>query len=503
MKKCVYCGEMIADDNARFCLACGKECSAPATMSVKRKDGDKEADVASLVGDKNVINESTIIGKQDKYEASNITINNTTIEDHSHTTVVCAVSGKRVYMDSSVVCPQCGKTVATEYYNEASRRCELCEKSAREAFKGFATQLLNGRSLDGATMSTLEAKAREFVIDASTQRDILREVQSASNDRNVVLSAVQQAELTSATERLMSATSNEECKSALSMFEALHNMSKNYTVEFWYYLSRAVADPKGYIAEYEDEVTDNYWQRYWGFLAYTITSNSKSIVAIEYLRKNFGDREDDILLAESVYFIARGFETQDPKMLSMAGEKLRQIKPDYLSKPLMFIYNVLARLTKEGLRLDVPYNAEEQFTILNIFRAGRVIKGMREEEQAERERVAREEAERERREQEARAKAAREEKERAEKAERERREREAARRAQEAAVISEHKNRMEQEKARMSGGKPKADDKAFAGYETAIPKKKSKAGRIALIVLAVLVLAVAVLFIIPAPESMQ
>ena len=87
--------------------------------------------------------------------------------------------------------------------------------------------------------------------------------------------------------------------------------------------------------------------------------------------------------------------------------------------------------------------------------------------------------------------------------ERERREREAARRAQEAAVISEHKNRMEQEKARMSGGKPKADDKAFAGYETAIPKKKSKAGRIVLIVLAVLVLAVAVLFIIPAPESMQ
>ena len=494
---------MIADDNARFCLNCGKECSAPTTLNVNRKGGDEAANAASLVGDKNVINESTIIGKQDKYEASNITINNTITEDHSHTTVVCAVSGRRVYMDSSVVCPQCGKTVAVECYNEASRRCELCEKGAREAFKGFATQLLNGRSLDGNAMSTLDAKAREFAIDAATQRDILREVQSASNSRNMVLSAVQEAELTSAMDRLMGATSSDECKSALTMLQALHAISQNYTVEFWYYLSRAVADPKGYIAEYEEEITDNYWQRYWGFLAYTIAGDSKSIVAIEYLRKHFGDREDDILLAESVYFISRGFEAQDPKMLSMAREKVAQINSDYLSKPLMFIYNVLCRLTKEGIRLDAAYSSEEQFTILNIFRAGRVIRGMREEEQAERERVAREQAERERMEQEARAKAAKEERERAEKAERERKEREAARRAQEAAVLSEHKNRMEQEKARMAGGKPKADDKAFAGYEAAIPKKKSKAGRIALIVLVVLVLAVAALFVIPAPESMQ
>ena len=72
-------------------------------------------------------------------------------------------------------------------------------------------------------------------------------------------------------------------------------------------------------------------------------------------------------------------------MLSMAREKVAQINSDYLSKPLMFIYNVLCRLTKEGIRLDAAYSSEEQFTILNIFRAGRVIRGMREEEQAERE----------------------------------------------------------------------------------------------------------------------
>ena len=126
MKKCHKCGSELADD-ARFCLECGTECR---TMEVKRKpkSGPETGEAGPLVGDKNLINESTIIGKQEKYEASNITIHNTINEDQSHKIVECAVSGKRIYMDQSVVCPQCGGQVALEYYVETSKRCENCEQ---------------------------------------------------------------------------------------------------------------------------------------------------------------------------------------------------------------------------------------------------------------------------------------------------------------------------------------------------------------------------------------
>ena len=130
MKKCHKCGSELADD-ARFCLECGTECR---TMEVKRKpkSGPETGEAGPLVGDKNLINESTIIGKQEKYEASNITIHNTINEDQSRKIVECAVSGKRIYMDQSVVCPQCGGQVALEYYVETSKRCENCEQQARD-----------------------------------------------------------------------------------------------------------------------------------------------------------------------------------------------------------------------------------------------------------------------------------------------------------------------------------------------------------------------------------
>ncbi|MBQ8308094.1 MAG: zinc-ribbon domain-containing protein, partial [Alistipes sp.] len=134
MKRCPHCGAMIADDNARFCLSCGKECPKVEEKVEKKSKPSKEG-AGSLVGDKNLINDSTIIGKQEKYEASNITIHNNITEDHSHTTVVCAVSGKRIYMDQSIECPVCGKPVAQEYYVEQAKRCERCDQAAREEFR--------------------------------------------------------------------------------------------------------------------------------------------------------------------------------------------------------------------------------------------------------------------------------------------------------------------------------------------------------------------------------
>ena len=122
--------------------------------------GGRGAGAAPLVGDKNLINESTIIGKQEKYEASNITIHNNITEDHSHTTIVCAVSGKRIYLDHSVVCPKCGKQVALEYYVEASKRCENCEQQAREEYRAFVVRTTGaGRSMRRASSSWMPKRS--------------------------------------------------------------------------------------------------------------------------------------------------------------------------------------------------------------------------------------------------------------------------------------------------------------------------------------------------------
>ena len=111
MKTCPKCGYDKLADTARFCHKCGCDCAA---AEVKRTPAAEAPEAAPLVGDKNLINESTIIGKQEKYEASNITIHNNITEDDSRKTIVCAVSGKCIYVDHSVVCPKCGKQVALE-----------------------------------------------------------------------------------------------------------------------------------------------------------------------------------------------------------------------------------------------------------------------------------------------------------------------------------------------------------------------------------------------------
>lgn len=157
MKTCPKCGYDKLADTARFCHKCGCDCAA---VQVKRTPAAEEPEAAPLVGDKNLINESTIIGKQEKYEASNITIHNNITEDHSHTTIVCAVSGKRIYLDHSVVCPKCGKQVALEYYVEASKRCENCEQQAREEYRAFVVRTTGpGRSMRRASSSWMPKRS--------------------------------------------------------------------------------------------------------------------------------------------------------------------------------------------------------------------------------------------------------------------------------------------------------------------------------------------------------
>ena len=457
----------------------------------------EEPEAAPLVGDKNLINESTIIGKQEKYEASNITIHNNITEDHSHTTIVCAVSGKRIYLDHSVVCPKCGKQVALEYYVEASKRCENCEQQAREEYRAFVVRTTGAGPLDAACKQQLDAEAQRLRIDAATQASILRARQQKPAGKSAELTSVQRAELEAAVSRLITATEPEPAQKSLEALTVLHENSSNYEAGYWYFLARAVVCPEESVKAYEEELTDDYWQRFWGFLSYCNTGSPKGGAAVDRLRSVFGQREDDIRLAEAVYYLARGFDAFETSMLERAGELASSVRRESFPKPLISVYDTLQRLVRENIRLEEKYTPMETFVLVDVFRAGKYIEYLC-VEQARKEQEAREaEA---RREQEAREAEA--------KLERERQTAEQALRRKQAEMSADRSKRMEQEMARLGGAKPaatqQADSKAFAGYETVVPgTKKRNWGKTILIVVVCLIALIGLLFLIPAPESLQ
>lgn len=510
MKRCNKCGTTIPDDSQRFCPECGSELiliePAPSAVN-KNKNKDKDEEAAPLVGDKNVIYGSTIVGKQESYEASNITINNNITEDHSHTTVVCAVSGKRVYMDSSIVCPQCGGTVAPEYYVEATKRCENCERAAEGVFRDFAMQLLQGSALNADTKRHLDRKGEELLLNEQKQTEILRSVQKASTVKESVLSKMQQMDLERAIKRFMQGENDSERSAATEVFELLHNTTQNYVADFWYYLSTALAEPKRYIDTYESELVENFWQRYWAFIAYCHTGSPKSSSSIDALRKSFAEHEADINLAEVIYLATCGFETHDNALLQQAGGALEQVKGDFLSKPLVFIHEILSEVLLKGLKANLKaYSDEHSFALAEILHADRYIAYCHQEElkrlAAEQQRQAEEERQRQ---------AAEEQKRRAE-AEQKRREQEArekaerARIAQQQSIAAEQAAKMEQEMRRMGVQSEPKPNKDFVGYETSLPstaKPKIGIGKIILMVLLFIVILIGILFLIPAPASMQ
>lgn len=483
MKSCPKCGAKL-EDNARFCLTCGTEYRVPKPAAPASGTPDAlPADAAEnpLLGDKNLINESTIIGKQEKYEASNITINNTVTEDHSHMTVVCSISGKRVYMDHSVICPECSKPVALEYYVEASKRCERCEERAREAFRTTAAAILAEGVLDVVRKERLDAAARSVRLSEDAQREILRSLQKRTPASAAKLSPVQEAELETAVKWLMRLNVPTQQKQALASLAVLHENTGNYAVDFWYYLGRALVTPEESIRSSEEELTDNYWQRYWGYLAYCITGSPKGSAAVERLRGTFGDREDDIRLAEASYCMTRWFTSGDPSMMEHAGELAAKIRPGSLSRPLVFVYRTLRRILDEPIRLETQYDSEEMFVLLCLFRAGSYFKYLKTRAQEQERRMA---AERER-------------------VEQERQVAEEARRKRRADEEAERSRRMEQEIARLQGVSVSGESKTFAGYETVAPEGKRRGGwkRTLWIILVILILIIIALFLIPVPES--
>ena len=351
--------------------------------------------------------------------------------------------------------------------------------------------------LDAACKQQLDAEAQRLQIDAATQASILRARQQKPAGKSAELTSVQRAELEAAVSRLITATEPEPAQKSLEALTVLHENSSNYEAGYWYFLARAVVCPEESVKAYEEELTDDYWQRYWGFLGYCNTGSPKGGAAVDRLRSVFGQREGrhpagrgDLLPCPGIRCV-RDLDAGTCRRACLVGAA------GVSFKPLVPVYDTLQRLVRENIRLEEKYTPMETFVFVDVFRAGKYIEYLC-AEQARKEQEAREaEA---RREQEAREAEA--------KLERERQAAEQALRRKQAELSADRSKRMEQEMARLGGAKPaatqQADSKAFAGYETVVPgTKKRNWGKTILIVVVCLIALIGLLFLIPAPESLQ
>lgn len=494
MKQCPKCGRQVEEDsNAIFCLECGTRLATmPATPTPKA--GEEE--LGSLIGDKNIINKSTIVAKQENknFTAQNMTV----INDEALEMVVCAVSGDRISKVNSAVCPVCGRDVSQQYMVKHSRRCQNCEEQAHEAFRVFAVGIVKGAGLvDAERKQQLDDEAKRLKIDAETREEVLQSLkQRSATAKSDVLSSLQRSEFDAAVRRMVGADTREDMGKSLQTLASLHENTSNDEVGYWYYLARAILDPAASASSYEKAVSDIYWQRYWGYLAYLNGDSPEAATAIEEVRKVFGDHEDDIRLAEVAYCLARGYDSFDQSMIDRAGALIGSVNTENLSKPLTIVYNAVQTIGAKGITLDNSYDSEDMFVFLYVFRTGKYVQHL----YALREHEAQQAAEQVERE----ARQAQEEKERQQKAQQAA---ERARAQKQAALVSDASKRMADEMARLGGAvapaKAKTDAKAFAGYDTPVPAKKSKLMRNILIAVAIAIVLIAILFLIPAPDSVQ
>ena len=65
---------------------------------------------------------------------------------------------------------------------------------------------------------------------------------------------MQRAELEAAAKRLITATEREQGLKSLETFTALHEVSSNYEVGYWYFLAMAILDPAGELCDAAQEI---------------------------------------------------------------------------------------------------------------------------------------------------------------------------------------------------------------------------------------------------------
>ena len=218
--KCPSCGREVvpmAVGNKNFCPECESEIlpvaqEEPVSETAVKPSSAPAAQPSSASGAGHSIADGmgmieenrTKIGAVETFSDNSVTNHNhttnttnisnvTKIEDDTKRSVVCEISGRKVLVTSSVVCPVCGKTVAEQYYDEAKLRCTACEKKAVEAYEKFYKEMVTGsRVIDNELRSVLDGKASSLKLTEEQMKEIEIKLRRKVSDKQDRLTEIQQ-----------------------------------------------------------------------------------------------------------------------------------------------------------------------------------------------------------------------------------------------------------------------------------------------------------------------
>ncbi|RAR73736.1 hypothetical protein [Flavobacterium aciduliphilum] len=372
MKNCLKCNQSEEDDASKFCKKCGTSLPEP------KLNFHKTGEFNATIGDKNIIS-GNVIGKNEEIKVSgNATINK--IEDDTKKTVICSISGRRLLMINSIVCPCCNKDVAQEYYSPKSNRCLNCDNLALASYRKQVQIVLSDGILDSNERITLDSLAMSLHIDEDKKNEI--EVEEKQNSKQITsgefLSGFHKIEFNRALKYVFEEDNIEQG------FKLLNNVflknSFNDEVANLYYLLEAILLPETAIANYHSRNIDRFWQHYWAFLphlkkvevseAYEIIENNKNL---------FADKNNDVLISEVTFYLICYFSQGENSYLeeakSIYAEFSKNVKGPLL--PLVKVVDLLI-LHSGSDYFDLIQNTdkEEMFILGHIFGLHKVPKNI-------------------------------------------------------------------------------------------------------------------------------
>lgn len=353
MRFCPKCGTQVPDD-ARFCTNPDCECElpkreakpAPAPAPASKPAAapastPSPAGMAGMAGFGGNESNRTKIGAVQSYsDSSTTTTNNTTnnttnttttnisniITDDTKKSVVCEISGKKILVTSSVVCPVCNKTVAEQYYIEEKLRCTKCEESALTAYqKYYAEMTANSRVIDVELRSILDKKAESLKLTSDQIKEIEFKIRKNAGSQEAHLSDLQQKDFTRTVGHLVDGRI--EVRACLNKISAYAKLTNDDDVQCWYNLLSALNAPKEYLQDLKNSTIDKYWQIYWGFAAACKLRNStEAILQIENARGKYPGKINDVILAQSIVEVYQGLLNNDRNYIVDAFEDLQGIE---------------------------------------------------------------------------------------------------------------------------------------------------------------------------------
>lgn len=347
--KCPSCGVDVVPmvvGNKNFCPECEAEILdvkpvvAEVPEKAAQKPASKPAEGGHVIKDgMGMIEENrTKIGAVETFSDNSVThhtnttntttnttniSNVTNIADDTKKSVICEISGKKVLITSSVVCPVCGKTVSEQYYDEDKLRCVQCEKKAVEAYENFYKEMTAGsRVIDKELREVLDAKAKSFKLTAAQMKESelkLRKNHSGKQDR---LSDIQQKDFDRTLKQLKEGKIGAE--PCLNKLTAYAKLTDDASVQCWYWLLSAVTSPENYIKDLKSATIDNYWQTYWGFVAAMQMKNTtEAVLCVDNAKSKYPDCINDVTLAQAYLEVAQYIITKDESYLADAENDVK------------------------------------------------------------------------------------------------------------------------------------------------------------------------------------